>query len=251
MSRWSSQRKAIIITYILLLAIIGVAIFYFLVIYQAPSCYDDIRNGAEEGVDCGGGCPLVCSFSTTQPNIFWTRAFEVAPGVYNLAAEVENPNFQVGTTITYVFQAYNEENVLVEQITNQISLAPTEKRIIFEPAVETGNQAIARVFLEFKEDEGWYSSPKITERVVVQDYLLENTETTPSLQVNLRNTDIRDIGPLTVTAVLYDREENVEQVSQTFIEGLKADDTGQAFFSWRQPFENSIQSVSVFVLEPR
>lgn len=251
MSVWSKQRQAIIVTYMILIAMIGVAIFYFLVIYNPPSCFDGEQNGYEEGIDCGGGCELVCPFSASNPNIAWARAFEVGPGVYNFAAEVENPNFEVGTTIEYSFRGYNEENILVAEINDEVTLYPTEKRIIFEPAVETGSRTVNRVFLEFGENSGWYQTPRITQRVITQDYRLDNLDIAPSLRVDLRNTDIRSISDLIVTAVLFNQNDNVEQVSRTIVDGIGADSVGQAFFSWRKPFDATIQNVEVFVIEPR
>ena len=251
MSTWALRRQAIVITYIILIALMGAAIFYFFVLYQAPSCFDGTQNGYEEGVDCGGGCQLVCPFSATEPNILWARAFEVAPGVYNLAAEVENPNFNVGTNVQYSFKGYDSDNVLITEVNQQVALYPTERRIIFEPAVETGNRTLERVFLEFEGNSGWYSVEKTPERITTNSYKLENTDTRPSLRVVLQNKDVRPVQNLTVMAVLYNQEENIEQVSQTYVEAVPADDTAEAFFSWRRAFENTIQRVEVFVVEPR
>ena len=249
MSAWSAGRQAVIITYIILIGVIAAAVFYFLFVYQSPSCFDNIQNGLEEGIDCGGGCQLVCPFAASEPNIAWARAFEIAPGVYNLAAEVENPNFTVGTNIDYTFRAYNEANVLVAEINNQMTLYPTERRVVFEPAVETGNRSISRVFFEFGDNSGWYNLQALPDRVVMQDYVLRNADSLPSLEVNLRNTDIRKVGNLVVTAVLYNAVENVEQVSQTLVDGIEGDSTQAAFFSWRDAFVSPIQTIEIFVQE--
>lgn len=251
MSRWSHGRQALIITYLMLIACIIGAVVYFLFIYQAPSCYDGIRNGLEEGVDCGGGCELVCPFAASKPNVAWSRAFEIGPGVYNLAAQVENPNFDVGTNVEYVFRGYDADNILVAEVIDRVTLYPQEKRIIFEPTVETVERRINRLFFEFTTDDGWYQSTPRSERVVVQNYTLDNLETTPALAVDLRNTDIRPVGDLVVTAVLYDSNENVEQLSRTLVERIDAGDTSTAYFSWREPFNQEIEQVEVFVIEPR
>ena len=251
MSAWARQRQTIVITYIVLIIAVIVAIVYFLVIYKPPSCFDGERNGLEEGVDCGGGCQLVCPFAAARPNIAWARAFRVAEGVYNIAAEVENPNFQVGTTINYSLKSYDDENVLINEIYESVTLYPKEKRIIFEPAVQTQNRSISRVFLEFDQDNNWYNLTDIPKRIITQGYNFDNLDTNPSLQVELRNTSIRPVGDLIVIAVLYDEEENVEQVSRTLVDVIGADSVGQAFFSWRRPFNNPIGTAEVFVVEPR
>jgi hypothetical protein len=33
---------------------------YFSLLKPAPTCWDGVQNGKEEGIDCGGGCPQVC-----------------------------------------------------------------------------------------------------------------------------------------------------------------------------------------------
>jgi hypothetical protein len=147
MSTWGRKRQAIIISYIILVLVIIAAFIYFFMIYSPPSCFDGKQNGLEEGIDCGGSCTRVCSFSATDPNILWVRSFEVGPGVYNMAAFLENPNFDIGTTINYALRGFNEENVLVAEITDSVKLAPREKRIIFHQAVETKERTIERSFI--------------------------------------------------------------------------------------------------------
>lgn len=234
----------------LTMLIVG-AVIYFLFIYNPPSCFDGVQNGYEEGIDCGGGCQLVCPFSASDPNVAWARAFQTAPGVYNLAAEVENPNFNVGTEVAYTFRSYNADNVLINEVRNTTTLYPTERTLIFEPAAQTGNRSIARTLFEFDADNEWYKVEPTPERIVVQDYDFTNIETTPSLRVILKNTDIRPVGGLTVSVVVYNTQENVEQVSQTYVESVPADGTAEAFFSWRRPFAGDIGTVEVFVREPR
>lgn len=251
MSAWSATRRLIIVTYIVLAGAIAAAMVYFLFIYNPPSCFDGVQNGYEEGIDCGGGCQLVCPFSASDPNVTWARAFETAPGVYNLAAEVENPNFNVGTTIAYTFRSYNSDNVLINEVRNTTNLYPTERKIIFEPAAQTGNRSIARTFFEFDADNEWYKVEATPKRVSVQSYDFTNIDSTPSLRVVLKNNDIRALSGLTVSAVVYNTQENIEQVSQTYVSGVPADGTAEAFFSWRRPFENEISNVEVFVVEPR
>jgi len=35
---------------------------YLPLVAYAPTCYDSLRNGDEEGIDCGGSCPFVCGY---------------------------------------------------------------------------------------------------------------------------------------------------------------------------------------------
>ncbi len=248
MSSWGQKRQMLIITYLLLLVGVIIAVVYFLLIYQAPSCNDGIHNGYEDGIDCGGTCAHVCSFDASEPTVQWARAFKVGQGVYNFAALVENPNFNVGANIAYTFRAYNPDNVLIREITNSVVLAPKEKRIIFEPLININNQEIARTFFDFGGHEGWYHLSPLDLAITTPSYRLQQDRSTPSLMVELRNSDIHEASNLIVHAILYNEAENVEQVSQTYVESIPALGTREAFFSWRNKFENPVVRVEVLVV---
>lgn len=79
---------------IVFLIIVGVpAWFVYRVLSPAASCTDGIRNGAEEGIDCGvAACGVACApavepLETTAPLIIQT-----APTNYDVLAHIENPN---------------------------------------------------------------------------------------------------------------------------------------------------------------
>ena len=51
-----------------------------------PTCFDKKQNGAEVGVDCGGGCNLFCSSQITPLRVVWAKAFPEAKGFYDMGA---------------------------------------------------------------------------------------------------------------------------------------------------------------------
>jgi len=193
----------------------------------------------------------VCPFRAANPNNAWARAFEIAPGLYNFAAAVENPNFAVGANVDYVIRAYNADNVQIAEVFGTETLHPTERTVVFQSAVDTGERRIARVFFDFIEPTAWYKTPPITKNVISQSYELEDVTTRPKLQATLFNTSSKAVRDLIVTAVLYDETENITQVSQTYVEQIEADSQANAFFTWRIPFENNVQNVEIFVSEPQ
>ena len=89
---WAFRRQ---ILYILIL-IIFLSVFGFLIVYprlnKAPTCFDNKKNGAEGGVDCGGLCLRACIEQTDALSVLWARTFRVVPGRYNAVAYIENHN---------------------------------------------------------------------------------------------------------------------------------------------------------------
>jgi len=251
MSAWARKRQSTIIMYVILTLLLLATIGYFRFGYNPPTCFDGEKNGVEEGVDCGGTCQLVCPFKASKPNIEWARAFEIAPGLYNFASSIENPNFSVGAETEYVFRAYNKDNIQIAEVFGKTPLYPTEKKVIFEPSVDTGERRISRTFMEFIGSPNWYEIPKVVKNVIFKDYVLEDTETSPKLQAKIFNTSVKTIRDVVVTAVLYDENENIMQVSQTYVEAVPADGEAVAFFTWRKPFDSFVQNVQVFISEPQ
>ncbi len=246
MSSWSRNRKFLITTVFFFFCLALFGTIYTIFFYKEPNCFDEIKNGREDGIDCGGVCELVCPFSTALPQVFWARAFEIETGVYNIAGLVENPNFDVKAKVVYLFQIYNDENILIEEFFGDIELYPNEKRTIFEPAVNTGFQKIGRVFLKVVEVPIWTKSEQRTKTLVVKSRLLEDTDTVPKLQVSLTNTSISPERDVIVTVVLTDRDENVHQVSRTYLEYIERGSTETVFFTWPKPFDKEIVKIDVY-----
>lgn len=251
MSNWAAKRRLLYTSYVVLFfAAIFLAV-YFLYLYKPPTCFDNIKNGFEEGVDCGGGCAIVCPFSASVPNVQWVRSFEVGPGLYNLAAVVENPNFSIGANVEYVFRGYNTEGVLVAEVFGETPLYPAEIKPLFEPSVETGKRTIDRVFLEFIGEPTWRRLNIEQNKLVSSGYILENEDSFPQLRARIVNTYFKPLSGIEVMAVVYDENENIYQTSKTFIERIPADGTAEAFFTWRKPFEIEVNNIEIYIVEPR
>lgn len=249
MSRWAQNRRTMIIFSFIVLIALGVFAFYTLVFYEPASCFDGELNGIEEGIDCGGSCTLVCPFQAAEPLVLWARSFEVSDGVYNLTGIIENPNFDVKVDTQYKFEAYNTQNALIEDIFGDITLYPTEKKPVFEAAVNTGFQDISRVFLRTVGEPVWTKAEQREQSVFVTSRVLEDTDTLPKLRVDLVNRAIEPKRNLAITVILYDAQDTASQSSKTFLEYIDRDATAAVFFTWPEAFLQEITKIDVFIEE--
>lgn len=80
-----------------LIGIIVGSIYYFNT--PRPTCSDGIKNGIEEGVDCGQlACGLSCPPVIVDLKILSSQIFKIAEGDYDFVAKIYNPNPTYGAS---------------------------------------------------------------------------------------------------------------------------------------------------------
>ena len=226
--------------------VIAVAV-YFLVFYQAPSCFDLAQNGRETGIDCGGSCEKVCAAEAIPPAVVWSRAFEVAPGVWTAAAYVENKNVDAGVrSLPYRFKFFEEGGVLIAERRGSTFLAPHSIAVIVEPSVSVGKRIPTRTQFDFEALPDW---EEIREEMVpsldVGGIVLERADTLPRVTAAVRNSSNRIVKEIEATALLLDGEENVVGASKTIIPALSREEVKETVFTWPKPFSQDILRVDV------
>jgi len=240
MAVWSAKRK-----FLYLGIVAGILLVWFLVfvlpnLQNPPSCIDGIQNGKESGIDCGGNCPRYCSTQALDLTTRWSRVFRVVPGRYNAIAMVENQNATAAISeIDYEFRLYDEENVFVGRRTGSTYITPNNRTAIFEPGILTGSRVPIRTDFTFTETPLWLQTPRDfvdSFSVATSNIRMQNPFTNPTLTATIKNNSQFDIFDFDVIAVLYNQENNVLAVSQTFVEELDQNAEYTVFFTWQDSF---------------
>ncbi len=247
---WSSNRKTIYTGSFALLFIIMAGTFYYLFIYEAPSCEDGVQNQDEQGVDCGGVCPIVCSFATVDPVLLWTRSFEVSEGIYNVAALVENPNAKVEAFgVPYSFKIYDKDNILVAERRGRVDIPARGIIPIFERTIIVGERTPSRSpSFEFTRDFEWISSDREQPLLSVKEKVLTEKDGLTRLDVVIKNETVRTVEDIEVTGILSDRGGNVIAVSQTIIDSISKNNLDSIVFTWPGLLSEETSKVEVIIL---
>ncbi|MDQ5883096.1 MAG: hypothetical protein QG654_7 [Patescibacteria group bacterium] len=247
---WSSKRK---LGYLgaFLFAIIGISIFILWPYFnQEPTCFDRKQNGDEAGIDCGGSCLLTCSADTYKLVTLWSRAFPVTGGSYNLMAYVENQNREAGISkINYEFRVYDEENIFMARREGSTFITSNDRTAIFEGGIEAGNRKPSRVDFTFTSVPVWLKINREQRNalsVSVEDKALSNPFESPKINANVVNNTLRNIEDLDIFVVLYDEEDNVINVSKTFVENLPKNSKLPIVFTWPEPLSKNPSRVDIF-----
>lgn len=249
MSKWSQKRKT---TYIIILILVLIALFALVIrsiTNKEPTCFDGVKNGQETGLDCGGACAQICREEVRDLVLWWERAFEVAPGVYNAVAYIENQNLESGIReIDYEFTFYDKDNVLAAPpYLGKTFIESNKRTAIFAPGIKTGDKDIVHTYFRFSENQKWkrVDTAFVYDSFEVLDRKLVDQDTSPKLSAKIRNKNYYNFVDIPVVAILFNNEGNAIASSQTYIDRLEQGQETEVFFSWPYEFLDLISRIEI------
>jgi hypothetical protein len=246
MASWSQQRKFIYggTTALVILAVAG--LFSYKVFYVAPSCSDGRQNGTEKGVDCGGTCVKLCLSAFYTPNIAWTRLEEVAPGLYNVAAYVINPNPNAGAVnVPYHVTLYDNDVSEITSYNGLLTIPPHRNTLAFAGAVSTGKRIPVKALFQFSAAPNWVVEQDPIALLAIGDKKFSDDGVSSYLSVTLKNTVVKQLGRMSVYAILFDKDQNTLGFSKTIIDGISSLGTVVAPFTWPTVWKDKVISIEV------
>ena len=232
---WSTKKRLIYGTGFLLVLIIifGVPI-YFYYFNKPATCFDNIKNQNETGVDCGGVCVKACVGDViAKPLILWSRAFPIADGKFNLVAYLQNPNINyISKPFPYVFNVFDEGNVLIGTREGIIS-APYDKNfVVFEQAFDAGQRKIGKVTFEIPSAVTWIKSKTQESKFSISSDEIASIGGVPTLKSIITNKTVDTFNNFYVVAIVYDVDGNAKVVSRTLVDELKSNNQATVVFTW-------------------
>jgi len=240
MASWGTKRRNTIVTLFILMVAFFILIFGFFFYYKAPTCFDGELNGDEAGVDCGGGCSLLCGNESIDPIVHWKRYFQVAPGVYNVIAYVENQNPAAGASnIEYTFRLYDKNNIVLRERVGYIDIKPKQITPIIENNLDTGKLEVARVSFEFTEQIDWKKQNPSDNLIVIKNQELSEVNGLPRVSAQVLNNTISRLENITFVVIVYDSLNNAIATSNTKVFRLEKDSSQNIVFTWPNRFESS------------
>ena len=219
--------------------------FYYANFYQSPTCFDGKQNAGEAGVDCGGGCVRICSFSVQEPTVKWSRAFRVTDGMYNAVGYVENTNREAASPeIKYKFTLLDAAGV-IKEVSGTTILPPDGEYPIFEGRIATGSRIPTRTFLEIEPVEVWQPATAGREQFSVVSRELLGADARPRLDATLRNNELEEVKEVEVVATIFNAEGTALASSRTFVDNFAPRSDLELFFTWPEPIATTLRSCEV------
>ncbi len=246
---WAQRRKMAYMSGVLLFfGVIGLLIFRK-VTNVAPTCFDHKQNGAEVGIDCGGGCLQYCPNELADPKVRWSRSFVVTPGIVHAVAYIEH-SYPASSAqkVNYVFKLYDAKNSLITTREGSTYLGPMGRTALVETLIPVGNIDIARTQLSFVPPIPWERTDPAFAQVVIKTdrSILEKYSGGTRLTVTLENESRYAFDNLDTVAILYDSNDNAITASKIVVPHLDALGSKIVYFTWPQSIDrSSVQRIEV------
>lgn len=212
---------------ILFLVVLGGIIsgIYSAFLKPAQSCFDNIQNQGEEGVDCGGPCKKSCLPQRLQPIelVQGVKIFYPASGRISLLAKIQNPNTEIAAKdFDYQFKVYDNQNKLLGAISGRSFIYSGEIKYLAE-FLEEGNFKNANRAELLIENPNWVPAtefPRPLLSVLNQQVEVYNGEL--RLRGKIINNDTIPFPKTIILAIFSNQLGAVVGVSRTEIENFLA-----------------------------
>ncbi len=260
MASWATKRRWSYISIISIVIIVLIVIPGFFTFYKAPTCFDGIPNQGEQGVDCGGPCQVLCQTAFIPAKVIWADSEMVAPGTYNEAAYIENPNINgAAVDVPYTFSMFDEQGVLISNNSGTVTIPANRNTLAFVGSVKTGTRVPAKngVTFKFNTPPKWVKAYDTLGDIVIKtptfhansDPALGDVGTT--LQAPIGNNNLKPYNNVTVFAVLLDNNGNHVGFSKTLIDTIPPGGQVIAPFTWPYSFAgNAVAEEILPVIDP-
>lgn len=215
------------IFYLAILAGIGY-LFYLGALKPAPSCFDQIQNQGETGVDCGGPCSNIClSGNFVQPNLAGQAKLFILPnGLTEALFLAQNPNQDFAIKdFVYEFTIKDASGATVKTVSDHSFIYAAESKYIITPAVYTGSTtptgadfyATSAIWIK----NGDFSAPKLE----IQSKNISESSSSITITGRLINRDTTAFPSVFLIAVFSNNFGEQIGVGQTTLENIAPGET--------------------------
>ncbi len=250
MLSWAEQRKLLLLFWIVVFLVAILSVYGFFTFYRGASCSNNVKDGNERGIDCGGSCARVCRADVLLPVINFVRTLEVADGVWGAVAYGENPNAGAGArNVPYVFKLYDEENLLLYERHGIAFIPPRKVFAVFEGKMFSGSRTPARATFEFLKEPVFEHIVEPELSLDTKDF--EADEHGSSLKAILTNPTRNTIEGIGAVALLFGTDGNITGASATFVSKLLAGSSAMLIFTWPRELEHPARTEILYTVPGR
>lgn len=240
---WSTKRRFVLGGSFIFVAIFFIWLFFFNILYKAPTCLDGVKNGEETGVDCGGNCINLCTSDALNPIILWSKIFNISGDVYSAVAYIENPNINSkNIKATYQFSIFDGDGKLITVKDGETSIPKGKKFAVFETGIVLKGVKPKSTDFKFINFGPWERVLEKDPEISLKFSSLSSTSTVPRITGTIQNNSLQNISELELAVFVLDGNENVVAASHSFIDDLLKRSSQDFVFTWPKPFDLGVET---------
>lgn len=251
---WAAQRRFFILLLLGLLLGAFALVVGYVTFHRAPSCSDGIQDGGEQGVDCGGPCPYLCTALEQPPTVLYTTVLPGArSGLVDVVAEIENKNTMAAAkAVPYSVSLYGTDHSFLQEVSGSVDLPPGATEPVFVPNIAVGKQTAAQAFLTIASSAPrWYSVPADPRMLPqVSNTMLSGSTDAPQVTALLANPSTAVLMDVPLDVLVTDAQGNVIAASRTVVPTIAGGGSAQATFTWNQAFSGEPSAIQVVPVVP-
>ncbi len=205
--------------FLIILALIGYGLVRLLY-NPAPSCFDNVQNQGETGVDCGGPC-IPCAIKSLQPiQVQSQKAFKASDGT-GVAVEIYNPNPDWGAqSFDYTITLKDQFGHALQTESGKSFIYPGELKYIIEPYIKQDVSTVTSVATQITNPQ-WISGTVFSKPNIDAQGIRTDKDTQVYVSGNVVNQSEFPFASVVVDALVYNRDGVLIAASKTTIDAIK------------------------------
>lgn len=234
---------------VFLVIVFALVYFIFLKPEKQSTCFNNIKDAGEEGVDCGGVCEKTCITELEPLKISDQKLIKIENFDYDYFVKIKNPNFDYGADeVVYDAKFFNNNNQVVIQKIGSLFLMPGQERFEVISPIRV-KQQIASSSFEIKS-VNWKKLksfiPQSLFLVKQQEFvLLPPNEGFAKVKATILNNSNFDFDKVDIFVVLYDKDDNILAVNRTNIRTFLSKTNRFFEVKWAKPFLGQVKRIEI------
>lgn len=236
------KRKKIIVVIIPLLIILLFVLIKLFFIKPEPTCFDGIKNGGEEGIDCGGPC-LPCGIKYATPiEVVQTKIIPETINTSEVLVQIKNSNLEYGVKFRYSITLYSAFGEKLKTISDYDYILPFSTKYLLAQKIDVSADKInrAEVNFEYNINDWFYNPRKTTDLFTVVDKRLRKMEPNEAgfleLISQIKNNTNQDFSEVDIIILLFSKTGQVINAAKTKTFNLGAYDARTFGYVWQLAF---------------
>lgn len=240
--------RQVLIAFIFFSFVGAISYWYYSSKQIIPTCNDNIKNGLEEGVDCGlAACGRYCEPALMPIEVKSSNLLEVGVDDYDFAAEVSNPNRQYGSSlVTYELTLLDNNSQEVTKQDGQFYILPGQQRYVIVSAIKTNKEAgSAQLKITGVQWERLDSLEGMDFSVKNKTYTVLGKGTSSELKALVINNSNFDFEKVDIGIILFDDNNKILAVNNTDVRTLLGQAERAIDVVWPFPIQGKVTTIDI------